>query len=187
MNEARRLLCVLAHPDDESLATGGILARYAAEGVATYLITATRGERGWQGDPRADPGSEALGQLREAELRAAAQVLGLPGMLSRLQPPDPSSHSVVLPRKDTDRGLGTSAPRRVPRCCWGSWRWRTPVGQEWYRHRGAHGAERRDTPADQTFRVDSRFFHVKAARSQAKRMLARMRCWRLCIEMPFGE
>ena len=41
----RRLLCVLAHPDDESLGTGGTLVKYAAEGVETYLLTATRGER----------------------------------------------------------------------------------------------------------------------------------------------
>ena len=72
-----RLLCVLAHPDDEALALGGMLARYAAEGVETYLVTATRGERGWQGDPSEDPGPAALGRLREAELRAAAAVLGL--------------------------------------------------------------------------------------------------------------
>ena len=45
-----RLMCVLAHPDDESLGTGGTLAKYAAEGVETYLVTATRGERGRFGD-----------------------------------------------------------------------------------------------------------------------------------------
>lgn len=72
-----RLLCVLAHPDDEALGVGGLLARSAAEGVETYLLTATRGERGWQGAPEEDPGPEALGRLREAELRAAATVLGL--------------------------------------------------------------------------------------------------------------
>lgn len=72
-----RLMCILAHPDDESLGTGGILARYAAEGVATFLVTATRGQHGWQGNAAAYPGSQALGQMREAELRAAAQVLGL--------------------------------------------------------------------------------------------------------------
>jgi LmbE family N-acetylglucosaminyl deacetylase len=70
-------MCVLAHPDDETLGTGGLLAKCAAEGIATYLVTATRGERGWFG-PEADyPGPEALGQAREAELRAAAEVLGL--------------------------------------------------------------------------------------------------------------
>jgi LmbE family N-acetylglucosaminyl deacetylase len=72
-----RLLCILAHPDDESLAAGGILARYAAEGVATYLITATRGERGWRGDPDSYPGAAAVGTIRQAELQAAARLLGL--------------------------------------------------------------------------------------------------------------
>jgi LmbE family N-acetylglucosaminyl deacetylase len=73
----RRLLCILAHPDDESMGVGGTLARYAAEGVAIYLLTATRGERGWQGPPADNPGLAVLGQLREAELDAAARVLGL--------------------------------------------------------------------------------------------------------------
>lgn len=72
-----KLMAILAHPDDESLGFGGMLAKSAAEHVETYLVTATRGERGWTGDERAYPGVEALGQLREAELRAAAQVLGI--------------------------------------------------------------------------------------------------------------
>ena len=45
-----RLMCVLAHPDDESLATGGVLAQCAEQGVETFLVTATRGERGRYGD-----------------------------------------------------------------------------------------------------------------------------------------
>ena len=77
MSVQLKLLCVLAHPDDESLGNGGILAKYAAEGVETYLITATRGERGWQGIPEVNPGLHELGKIREAELRAAAQVLGV--------------------------------------------------------------------------------------------------------------
>lgn len=75
-----KLMAILAHPDDESLGFGGILAKSAAEGVETYLVTATRGERGWTGDEQAYPGIEALGQVREAELRAAAQVLGIAGV-----------------------------------------------------------------------------------------------------------
>jgi LmbE family N-acetylglucosaminyl deacetylase len=75
--EPMRLMAVLAHPDDESLGIGGTLAKYAAEGAGTYLVTATRGERGWRGDPVADPGLEAFGRAREAELRAAARVLGV--------------------------------------------------------------------------------------------------------------
>jgi LmbE family N-acetylglucosaminyl deacetylase len=73
----RRLMCVLAHPDDESLGTGGTLAKYAHEGVETYLLTATRGERGWSGTPETNPGLEALGKIREGELRAAATELGV--------------------------------------------------------------------------------------------------------------
>jgi len=76
-----RLMAVLAHPDDESLGVGGTLAKYAAEGVDVFLLTATRGERGGYcgyrpGDSR-HPGSAALANIREAELRAAASALGV--------------------------------------------------------------------------------------------------------------
>jgi LmbE family N-acetylglucosaminyl deacetylase len=77
MPELLRLMAVLAHPDDESLGTGGALARYAAEGVETYLLTATRGERGWQSAEADNPGLAALGAIREAELRNAASALGI--------------------------------------------------------------------------------------------------------------
>jgi len=73
-------MAVLAHPDDESLGAGGTLARYAAEGIETYVVTATRGERGRYKEHRGGdqhPGPEGLGRIREAELRAAAQVLGV--------------------------------------------------------------------------------------------------------------
>ena len=72
-----RLMCVLAHPDDESLGTGGALALSAAEGIATYLVTATRGERGRFGDAVTRPAPDVVGRTREAELRAAAEELGL--------------------------------------------------------------------------------------------------------------
>src|SRR4051812_25659316 len=75
--ETLKLLCVLAHPDDESLGNGGMLAKYGAEGVETYVLTATRGERGWFGPPEDNPGMTELGQIRESELRAAAAVLGV--------------------------------------------------------------------------------------------------------------
>jgi LmbE family N-acetylglucosaminyl deacetylase len=70
-------MCVLAHPDDESLGTGGTLARYAAEGVATFLLTATRGERGRYHDGHPSPGPDVVGRTREAELLAAARELGV--------------------------------------------------------------------------------------------------------------
>lgn len=78
---ALRLLAILAHPDDETLGLGGTLARYADEGVETYLVTATRGQAGRfkelkRGDP-GHPGPEKLGEIRERELHAAAKVLGV--------------------------------------------------------------------------------------------------------------
>jgi LmbE family N-acetylglucosaminyl deacetylase len=72
-----RLLCVGAHPDDETLGMGGTLARYSAEGVETFVVTATLGQRGRYRDNSNHPGEEALGRIREAELRAAAAVLGV--------------------------------------------------------------------------------------------------------------
>jgi LmbE family N-acetylglucosaminyl deacetylase len=77
MTDALKLICIVAHPDDETLGMGGILAKYHAEGIETYLLTAIRGECGWQGNPAEDPGPKALGTIREAELRAAAAVLGI--------------------------------------------------------------------------------------------------------------
>jgi LmbE family N-acetylglucosaminyl deacetylase len=77
MAEPLRLMCVFAHPDDETLGTGSTLARYAAEGVGIYLVTATRGERGWFGAPGENPGLAVLGAIRTQELHAAAEVLGL--------------------------------------------------------------------------------------------------------------
>jgi len=78
---AVKLMAVLAHPDDESLGVGGTLAKYASEGVDVHLLTATRGDAGRYrglrpGDPQ-HPGPGALAAIREAELRAAAAVLGI--------------------------------------------------------------------------------------------------------------
>ncbi len=76
-----RLMAVLAHPDDESLGFGGVLARAASEGIGIHLVTATLGQRGrLNGKPPGDPdhpGPDGMARLREAELRGAAEVLGV--------------------------------------------------------------------------------------------------------------
>ena len=73
-----RLTCIAAHPDDESMGFGGTLARYAAEGVEVSLVMATRGEGGRFGDgSEPHPGPDALGRIREEEVRAAARTLGI--------------------------------------------------------------------------------------------------------------
>lgn len=66
------ILVVLAHPDDESFPIGGTLAKYAAEGVPVTLLCATRGEAGI---PEVSP--DVAGSVRQAELLAAAEVLGI--------------------------------------------------------------------------------------------------------------
>jgi len=72
----RRLLAVLAHPDDESFGPGGTLALYAKNGVDVHLICATRGE---VGDVPAEllQNYDDIGTLRIDELRCAASILGL--------------------------------------------------------------------------------------------------------------
>lgn len=77
MNSKLKLMCVLAHPDDESLGNGGTLAKYAAEGVETYVLCATRGERGRFGIAAERPSDEVVGKVRESELRDACKELGV--------------------------------------------------------------------------------------------------------------
>jgi LmbE family N-acetylglucosaminyl deacetylase len=72
-----KLLVVFAHPDDESMGMGGTLAKYSSNGVDTHLICATRGERGWFGDPDSHPGFDVLAQTRTTELENAVKELGI--------------------------------------------------------------------------------------------------------------
>lgn len=73
---ARTLLLIFAHPDDETFLTGGVACRYSSEGTRVVLATATRGESGKTGDPPQCTRDE-LPQVREAELRRAAAILGI--------------------------------------------------------------------------------------------------------------
>lgn len=75
-DQGRRLVAVLAHPDDESFGPGGTLALYAHRGAEVHLICATRGEVG-DVDPGLLRGFASVGDLREHELRCAAEHLGL--------------------------------------------------------------------------------------------------------------
>ncbi len=70
------LLAVLAHPDDESFGMGGTLALYARRGYNVYLVCATRGEVGTV-DAEYMRQFKTVAEVREAELRCAAEHLGL--------------------------------------------------------------------------------------------------------------
>jgi N-acetyl-1-D-myo-inositol-2-amino-2-deoxy-alpha-D-glucopyranoside deacetylase len=75
----KTLLAVLAHPDDETFGMGGTLALYARRGVDVYLVCGTRGEVG-EMDPKLMRGFNTIAERREAELRCAAENLGLKGV-----------------------------------------------------------------------------------------------------------
>lgn len=77
MGHPFRLMAILAHPDDETLGFGGTFAKYSREGIETYLLTATRGERGRFGIEKESPGLKIVGKTREKELRSAAKILGI--------------------------------------------------------------------------------------------------------------
>ena len=51
MTDGRTILCVFAHPDDESFMAAGVACKYAEEGARVALVTATLGEEGGAGDP----------------------------------------------------------------------------------------------------------------------------------------
>lgn len=75
-SESKRLLAVLAHPDDESFGIGGTLAFYAHQGVRVDLFCATRGEAG-DVDESFRQGGLTVAQVREKELHCAAETLGI--------------------------------------------------------------------------------------------------------------
>ena len=78
MPPERGVLFVHAHPDDESMSTGGTMARLVAEGVRVDLVTCTDGAEGEIHDPTLDP-EEArprLAQIRAAELACSIDALG---------------------------------------------------------------------------------------------------------------
>jgi LmbE family N-acetylglucosaminyl deacetylase len=75
------LMAVHAHPDDEASTTGGIIAKYAAEGIKVVLVTCTNGEMG-DAEDGAKPGEEghheaAVVAQRRRELENSCRILGV--------------------------------------------------------------------------------------------------------------
>jgi len=75
------IMAVHAHPDDEVIGTGGILARYTAAGVRTVLVTCTDGRQG-DGPGGIKPGQEGHDEeevvlLRRRELERSCEILGV--------------------------------------------------------------------------------------------------------------
>src|SRR2546429_4620304 len=71
------LLLVHAHPDDESISTGGAMMKAKAHGHRVVLVTATRGEAGEIYNMDEAASRPRLGEIRTEELKAASEILGI--------------------------------------------------------------------------------------------------------------
>lgn len=116
-----RLLAVHAHPDDETLSTGALLATWAAAGHPVTLVTCTRGERGeviGEALAHLEGDGPALAAHREVELAAALRALGVTDhhFLDTLAPLPPAQRDLDAPRDpgapSSGRGTGAGAPVR---------------------------------------------------------------------------
>lgn len=124
----RTLLAVHAHPDDETISTGGLLARSSAEGVRVVLVTCTGGEAGEIADlSLATPST--LGLVRARELREAVRILGVsrsvslgfrdsglppsgaPGTFVRAHPSEAAGRLVRVMREERPQVVVTYDPR----------------------------------------------------------------------------
>jgi len=70
MAETLTLMAVHAHPDDEASSTGGVLAKYSAEGIRTVVVTCTNGEFGDTLDG-VKPGEEVVANALEFSTEVA--------------------------------------------------------------------------------------------------------------------
>lgn len=113
-----RILAVYAHPDDESFGPSAVLAKYAREGARIYGVFATRGEHG-NSDLKPAPSPEALGRLRERDLRDAAAVIGFHGLeilgyedgtLARIPEPELEARLMAAIRRDLPEVMLTFGP-----------------------------------------------------------------------------
>ncbi len=102
-NEPLTLMTVHAHPDDEVVFTGGLLTRYAGEGVQTVLVMCTNGEEGEIHDPDldAEEAKPRLGTIRRGELRCAIEHLNI-------------THTAFLDYRDS--GMVGTEPNANPAC-----------------------------------------------------------------------
>ena len=120
LDSARLVLAVHAHPDDESLSTGALLASLVAAGTQVVLVTATRGEEGEivTGSVAADD-PRPIEEIREHEIEAATRALGI--LERHWLGTAPALASGAKPRRYRDSGMqwvreAPGRPLRDRRC-----------------------------------------------------------------------
>lgn len=118
---ARRVLFVHAHPDDETIVTGGTLAALAEAGAEPGLVTLTRGERGevTPGPFASLAGTAQLAAHRETELAAALFMLGVDRHAYLGTPPARAAGHAPRTYADSGMswgagGLATASPDATP-------------------------------------------------------------------------
>lgn len=118
LDEVSRALAIFAHPDDAEFMFGGTIARLTAQGAEVNYVVCTDGANG--GVDLASTGDE-LATLRAAELRAAADVLGVGAISSlgypndELQVNDDLKRDIIREiRRFRPEVLLTMAPQRLP-------------------------------------------------------------------------
>lgn len=104
-----KYLFIFAHPDDETFASGGTIAKLSQAGHTVKVICATKGEAGEVGDPPITT-KENLGKVREKELLAAAKVLGISkviflnfidGTLNKVNPKELEADLLIIAEKES--------------------------------------------------------------------------------------
>jgi LmbE family N-acetylglucosaminyl deacetylase len=118
----RSLAAVFAHPDDETFATGGTLAKYSEGGVRISLYCATDGDAGRSsGIPFSS--REELGRIRRAEVLQACAVLGVhavehgghfDGALAAADPDVVIGQIVAFLRRERPQVVLTFGPEGAP-------------------------------------------------------------------------
>src|SRR5256884_3844337 len=107
--DVERILVVTAHPDDVDFGSAGSVARWTDAGMEVAYCICTSGEAGGFDDsvPRA-----AMVEIREAEQRAAAKVVGVSDV-AFLRYPDGRLESTIALRRDISREIRRVRPQRV--------------------------------------------------------------------------
>lgn len=96
----QRLVLLSPHPDDETLACGGLLRAAGAMGLDVQLVSVTDGEACYPGDPGWTP--ERLRQVRRSEVAHALAALGVHAQVHRTGLPD---GGVARHRGELERAL----------------------------------------------------------------------------------
>jgi LmbE family N-acetylglucosaminyl deacetylase len=124
----RRVLCVVAHPDDVEYGTSSAVAAWTARGLEVAYLLLTRGEAGMDAVP-----PERTAELRTQEQLAAARAVGVSDVTFLDHPDGVLEHGLPL-RRDISRAIRRWRPDAV---LIGSWEVETRVGLNQADHRAA--------------------------------------------------